>query len=79
MRYEDQFGSLTQIGTKTTDKAQLLFSPKLLLESANNNRHNCYKVTAGDQFLARISRLMGVPGLTIFFTLILSLTILLIR
>lgn len=54
-RYEDQFGALTRIGTKTTDRAQLLFSPKLLLESANNNRTNCYKVTTGDQFLATLA------------------------
>lgn len=54
-RYEDQFGSLTRIGTKTTDKAQLLFTPKLLLESADNNVANCYQVAAGDQFLATLA------------------------
>lgn len=54
-RYEDEFGALTRIGTKTTDKAQMLFTPKLLLESSDNNVTNCYKVAAGDQFLATLT------------------------
>lgn len=54
-RCEDQFGALTRIGTKTTNKAQILFTPKLLLTSANNNVANCYQVAAGDQFLATLT------------------------
>lgn len=54
-RYEDKFGTFTRIGTKTTDRAQMLFTPKLLLTAADNGHKHSYQVSSGDQFLATLS------------------------